>query len=171
VCPRVGTGVPAVTAPPRRLRDVSPALGVRGRVGRTVGAVGVSVDDLVFSLSPAFLAYSGGGLRGGSYAVRRGRVVLRRFEAVSGVRLTGFAVGGTLRLRVSGPAAAPGRVRVSASGRVRGRLGGRRVDTRIARATTARSSAASAASPHISLLRASLVTKPAHPRLVPSPAR
>jgi TAP-like protein len=165
VCPRVATGVPAVAAPPRRLRDLSPAPGVRGRVGRTVTAVGVSIDDLVFSLSPAFLAYSGGGLRGGTYAVRRGRVILRRFEAVSGVRVTGYAEGGTLRLRVAGPAAAAGRIRVSPSGRLRGRLGGRRVDARIARAS------ASSASRHLSVIQASLGTKPAHPRLVPSPAR
>ena len=77
-----GRGLPprrARACPPRRcrratLRRVAPLRGLRGRVGRTAAAIGVTVDDLAFSLSPAFLAYSGGGLRGGSFAVRRGRV-------------------------------------------------------------------------------------------------
>src|SRR5215207_3825954 len=109
-CRRVGTGVQAAPLPPRTLRAVAPLHGLGGRAGRTAAAIGFTVDDLSFSLSPAFLAYSGGGLRGGSFAVRRGRVVVRRFSAVRGVWVTGVADRGVLRLRVGGRAAAHGRV-------------------------------------------------------------
>ena len=40
-------------------------------------------------VSPAALATSGGGLRGGSWAIRGDRLVLKRYEAVSGVTVTG----------------------------------------------------------------------------------
>ena len=85
-------------------------------MGRTAAAIGVTVDDLVFSLSPAFLAYSGGGLRGGSFAVRAQSVVMQRFSAVRGVWITGSARNGVLRLRVGGRAAARGRVTCAAAG-------------------------------------------------------
>jgi pimeloyl-ACP methyl ester carboxylesterase len=195
-CRRVPTGVPAVPLPPRRLRSVAPAPGLRGVVGRTAAAIGLTVDDLAFSLSPAFLAYSGGGLRGGSFAVRRRSVVVRDFEAVGGVRVSGVARGGVLRLRVGGPAAAPGRVRVTGGSRVRGRLGGRRVDVVLRSSAAVAASAAtpsspagpaapsaatpsspaatgapSARDPYARVFRAPFLTKSSHPRLVPSPAR
>jgi pimeloyl-ACP methyl ester carboxylesterase len=125
-CRRVPTNVPAVALPPKTLADVAPIRGVRGRRGRTVAAIAFALDDLAFMLSPGFQAAEGGGLRGGSWRVGL-RIVLRRFEAVEGVRLDG---GGSevLRLRVSGRAAAGGRVTIR--GRrllLTGRLGGRRV--------------------------------------------
>jgi pimeloyl-ACP methyl ester carboxylesterase len=181
-CRRVGTGVPATTLPPARLSRIRPVPGLRGRVGRTAAAIGLTVDDLAFSLSPAFLAYSGGGLRGGSFAVRRNRVMVSRFSAIRGVRLTGVARGGVLRLRIGGSAAARGRVRLTAGGRLRGRLGGRRVDVRLGSASAARSRVhgtlsrpdrrAAASRPRLAaLFRAPFRTKLSHPRLVPSPAR
>ncbi len=130
-CRRVGTGVPALPLPPRSLRRVAPLRGLGGRVGRTAAAVGVTVDDLVFSLSPAFLSYSGGGLRGGSFAVRRGRVVVRRFSAVRGMWISGSAGRGVLRLRIGGRAAAHGRVTLRSGGRLSGRLGGRAIRVRL----------------------------------------
>ena len=125
-CRRVGTGVPgdgaaAARAAPRRA--AARAARARGAHG---GGVGVTVDDLAFSLSPAFLAYSGGGLRGGSFAVRRGRVIVRRFSAVRGMWISGVARRGVLRLRIGGRAAAHGRVIMRSGGRLSGRLGGRR---------------------------------------------
>jgi pimeloyl-ACP methyl ester carboxylesterase len=170
-CRRVGTGVPATTLPPARLSRVRPLRGLRGRVGRTAAAIGLTVDDLAFSLSPAFLAYSGGGLRGGSFAVRRNRVVLSRFSAIRGVQLTGVARGGVLRMRVGGRAAARGRVRLTAGGRLRGRLDGRRIDVRLGQAAAARHATTSAAAHLPRVFRAPFLTKSSHPRLVPSPAR
>lgn len=142
-CPRVATGVPAALPPPSTLARVLPAEGLRGRVGRTAAAIGMTVHDLAFALSPAFFDYSGGGLRGGSFAVRGGRLQLRRLEAVPGVRLTGSARGGALRLRVTGPGAAHGRVRLTAAGVLRGRLGGRRVVVRLRGVAASMASAAS----------------------------
>ncbi len=167
-CPRVGTGVPALALPPARLRAVRPLRGTRGRAGRTAAAIGVTVDDLVFSLSPAFLAYSGGGLRGGSFAVRAQSVVMKRFSAIRGVWISGSARNGVLRLRVGGRAAARGRVTLRRGGRLRGRLGGRRVNARV--------SGIASFAVRVRLRRradifAPLARKSSHPRLVPSPAR
>jgi pimeloyl-ACP methyl ester carboxylesterase len=189
-CRRVGTGVPATALPPKRLSRVAPLRGLRGRVGRTAAAIGVTVDDLAFSLSPAFLSYSGGGLRGGSFAVRRSSVVVRRFSAIRGMWITGAARGGVLRMRIGGRAAAHGHVRMRSGGRLSGRLGGRRIRVRLPRygaaslATATLPGAASAARPlaatpaaraaDAALARvfgAPLVAKSSRSRLVPSPVR
>ena len=172
-CPRVGTGVPGVALPPARLGALRPLRGLRGRAGRTAAAVSATVDDLLFSLSPAFLAYSGGGLRGGRFAVRGRRVVVRRFSAVRGVWITGEARRGVLRLRVGGRAAARGRVTLRRGGRLRGRLGGRRVSARLSGSAGLAAAAASptAGDPLDRLFRAASARKSSHSRLVPSPAR
>jgi len=174
-CRRVGTGVAATPLPPRTLRAVAPLRGLGRRAGRTAAAVGVTVDDLSFSLSPAFLSYSGGGLRGGSFAVRGGRVVVRRFSAVRGMWVTGVAGRGVLRLRIGGRAAAHGRVTLRSGGRLRGRLGGRRVAVRLPGYGSASlfgaAGEAAAGTALARVLRAPLVTKSSRSRLVPSPAR
>jgi hypothetical protein len=172
-CPRVGTGVEGAPLPPARLAAVTPVPGLPRRVGRTAGAIGVTVDDLVFSLSPAFLSYSGGGLRGGSFALRRDSVVVRAFEAVRGVHITGVAGRGALRLRVGGRAAATGRVTLRSGGRLRGRLGGHRVDVRLADSgpSALASGSMRGPGPSASVFRAPFAPEKSHPRLVPSPAR
>jgi pimeloyl-ACP methyl ester carboxylesterase len=183
-CRRVGTGVPATALPPRVLRRLAPVRGLRGRVGRTAAAIGVTVDDLAFSLSPAFLAYSGGGLRGGSFAVRRGAVVVRRFSAIRGMWITGAARGGVLRLRIGGRAAAHGRVTMRSGGRVRGRLGGQRIRVRLPGYGSAALARAARLDPRLhgaprgvaaaALARvfgAPFVAKSSRSRLVPSPVR
>ncbi len=53
------TGVPAVGAAAGAACRVAPAAALHGRVGRTAAAIGVTVDDLVFALSPAFLVLLG----------------------------------------------------------------------------------------------------------------
>jgi hypothetical protein len=175
-CPRVATGVPAVALPPRSLRSVAPLRRLGGRAGRTAAAIGSTIDDLAFALSPAFLSYSGGGLRGGWFKVRRGKVVVHRYAAVRGMWVTGVASRGVIRLRVGGRAAAHGRVTLRSGGRLRGRLGGRRVRVRLpgfgASAMAAGSSrTGSAADPLARVLRPTSITKLSHPGLVPSPAR
>ena len=166
--------MPATPLPPRSLRRVAPLRGLRGRVGRTAAAIGVTVDDLVFSLSPAFLSYSGGGLRGGSFAVRRGRVIVRRFSAVRGMWMTGTARRGVLRLRIGGRAAAHGRVTMRSGGRVTGRLGGRAIRVRLPGYGATASRARLRRRPDAALARvfgAPLVAKSSRSRLVPSPVR
>jgi pimeloyl-ACP methyl ester carboxylesterase len=132
-CPQVPTEVPATGVPPTALRQLAPSAGLRGRVGRTVAALDVTLDDLTFALSPALGSpLSGAGLRGGSFRLRRRAIVLEGLQVVPGVRVSGrLPRRGSARLRVSGARAARGRVRVSPSGVVRGRLGGRSVRGRL----------------------------------------
>jgi len=132
-CPRVSTDVPATAVPPRAFGAVVAPRGLGGRVGRTVGAIDATLDFLDFALSPAIdVDGRGGGLRGGSYRLGR-RLVLRGVVVVPGVRVSGRETrSGALRLRIAGSRAARGRVEVTGRGRLRGRLGGRRVAARLA---------------------------------------
>ena len=127
------TLVPATGVPPLSLDRLAPVAGVPGVRGRTVAALDVTLDDLTFALSPALGApLSGPGLRGGTFRLRRGAIVLRGLRVVPGVRVSGeLPRRGSARLRISGGPAADGRVRVSPNGVVRGRLGGRRVRGRL----------------------------------------
>jgi pimeloyl-ACP methyl ester carboxylesterase len=132
-CPRTPTDVPPTGVPPLSFEAVPPVAGFEEQVGRTIGAIDATLDFLDFAISPALdVATSGGGLRGGSYRFGR-RVRLRGVVVVPGVVVSGRESGSAgLELRVSGTAAAHGRVRVTGSGRLTGRLGGRRVSARLA---------------------------------------
>jgi pimeloyl-ACP methyl ester carboxylesterase len=132
-CPRAPTQVPATGVPPTALSQLAPAAGLRGRAGRTVAALDVTLDDLTFALSPALGSpLSGTGLRGGSFRLRRRAIVLGALQVVPGVRVSGrLPRHGSARLRISGAHAARGRLRISPSGVVRGRLGGREVRGRL----------------------------------------
>ena len=74
-------------------------------------------------LSPPRSPTAGGGLRGGSWEVRAGRLILRDYQAVPGVTVSG-RVNRTFRLRVAGPKAARGTLTLKGS-RLTGRIGGR----------------------------------------------
>jgi pimeloyl-ACP methyl ester carboxylesterase len=132
-CPRVPTDVPPTGVPPASFAALAPAAGLDGRVGRTVSALDATLDFLDFALSPALgLRSGGGGLRGGSYRLSP-ELSLRGFAVVPGVRVSGSERrDGSLALRVRGAAAAPGAVRITDHGGLRGRLGGRRVAARLA---------------------------------------
>lgn len=132
-CPRVPTEVPATTVPPTALSQLAPAAGMRGRAGRTVAALDVTLDDLTFSLSPALGSpLAGAGLRGGSFRLRPHAIVLAGLQVVPGVRVSGrLPRRGSAQLRIAGAHAARGRVRISPGGVVRGRLGGRSVRGRL----------------------------------------
>ena len=124
-CPRVPTGVPPTGVPPPSFEALAPAAGLEERVGRTVSAVDATLDWLDFALARDD---RGGGLRGGTFAAIP-RLSLRGFAVVPGVSVSGSeGRRGTLTLRVGGASAAPGTVRVSRDGALRGRLGGRRVE-------------------------------------------
>ena len=79
-CQRLPTGVPAVEARARDFESLRGYPGLPRKVGRTVRAVAATIDDLRLVLSPAALATSGGGLRGGSWAVRGDRLILRDYR-------------------------------------------------------------------------------------------
>jgi pimeloyl-ACP methyl ester carboxylesterase len=128
-CPRVPTRVPAVAVPPRSLQAVPGA----SRVSRTTAAIGLTLDDVRFALSPAFFNRAGGGLRGGTYRDSgRFGLLLAGYEAIEGVRLSGRWHGRRLVLRIGGRSAARGRVTVTPAGAYRGVLAGTRVAGRLA---------------------------------------
>lgn len=132
--------IEAVVLPPRSLSELAPAPGTRGRTGRTLSAVGVTIgafaDEMVRELAAVFLtgnsnAFDGdtlriGGLRGGSFAIGEEDTALRRYSYVPGVTLSGEIGDGAAVLRVGGRAAARGTLRFDDRG-LRGRLGGRPV--------------------------------------------
>ena len=127
-CPRLATGVPAVEAPPASFEAVRGYPGLPTKIGRTVRAVAATIDDLRLVLSPAALANSGGGLRGGSWEIRGGRLILRDYASVPGVTVSG-TVNRTFRLRVAGSKAARGTLTLAGS-RLKGEIGGRRISVR-----------------------------------------
>ena len=123
-CKRIPTGIPAVLgAPSRSIRCASRR--AAAQIGRTVSALGATLDDLRLVLSPAALATSGGGLRGGSWSIRA-TAVLEHYEAVTGVTVTGSGERADT-LRVAGSKAARGTVTLRSGGRLSGTLGGRKI--------------------------------------------
>lgn len=136
-CPEGRPRIPPSSRPPTRLGAMRAARGLPGRRGRTLGAVVLTrYDALVQSLGAALDGSSRrvGGLRGGTITRTRAGVRLRDVVHVPGVSISGTVpVKGTTRVRVRGRAAARGSLRISSSGRVRGRLGGRPVRLRSAR--------------------------------------
>ena len=97
-----------------------------------------TINDLDLVLSPATLTANGGGLRGGSWGIEGRRLVLRDYQAVTGVTVSG---GGdltrSLTFRIAGTKAAKGTLVLSSRGLV-GRAGGKRV---VLRLTSAQASA------------------------------
>jgi pimeloyl-ACP methyl ester carboxylesterase len=147
-CPPRRREFPPVPIAPRSLSAVSPESGLRGRPGRTLSAVAltlVDVLDQVFSAallaSPDQDVINVGGLRAGFARAGVRTLAFHNVQYVPGV-----SVSGTLHmtrqphgvLRVSGRSAARGRLVFRRNGTVTGRLGGRRV--RVSRAARAASS-------------------------------
>jgi pimeloyl-ACP methyl ester carboxylesterase len=145
--------------PPTRLAQLEPAPGVRGRPGRAVRAVNLTLRDVSEDYSTALFASffgpettRGGGLRGGRWSVRaNGTLRLRKVRFMPGVRVTGRVVrfqepGQRGRLRVAGPGTPDGRL-VLRGKRIRGRLGGRRVRTRFRSGTVLGAAARTPARP------------------------
>jgi pimeloyl-ACP methyl ester carboxylesterase len=132
-CKRVPTLVPATAVPPVSLDAVAPAAGVPGVRGRAIAALDGTLDDLTFALSPALGSpLAGPGLRGGTFRLGRRGIALHGLRAVHGVRVSGLLPRrGSAVLRLTGARAVTGTVRISPRGRVRGRLGGRRVRARL----------------------------------------
>jgi hypothetical protein len=112
-------------------------------VGRTLTAVYATVSDVDEALNVATYSARGfaqvGGLRAGYAHDNYPRITLHGYSYVPGVRVTGRLAGardqhGTLR--ISGPAAARGRVTLHRDGSITGRLQGRRVKTSVAQASS-----------------------------------
>ncbi len=154
------TGAKDVLAPtpvtPRRLSSIRPPSGLGGRAGRTLVAVLDTLVDLNRQVIAATLqadqtlpsGASFGGLHGGYARLSGTSAVLHDLSFVLGVRLSAaFRVShGELepaRIRIGGPAAAAGAVRLgSTSRRVTGTLGGRHFDLSIAQVRLSRAAPA-----------------------------
>jgi hypothetical protein len=162
-CGAVVNHFPPVAPAPRSLSATAPIAGVHGTAGRTLAATVAAIRDarrtivlLALSFGEVPVGARFGGLRGGSVDVTRKAAVLERFSYVPGVQVSGtIPIGLLLRDRgaaahlvVGGSASARGRLRVSASRRVVGVLGGHHLSVRIPaparRATTAATSRARA---------------------------
>lgn len=127
---------------PAVLRDAPRARGLGVRTGRTVGAALATVSDARHAALVAGAAVRAGaqplragGLRSGSATLDRSGLRLRAFSSVSGVAVSGFVParsGRVASLRITGRAAARGRVVLRAGGRLEGTLGGRRIRVRLA---------------------------------------
>jgi pimeloyl-ACP methyl ester carboxylesterase len=128
-CKRIPTDVPAYNSPPASFASLTGIAGYSRRVGRTLRAVSATAQDLLLVLSTA-TAPAGGGLRGGSWAVSGRRIVLRDYQAVTGVEVNGTLRSDTLTMRIGGVRAAKGTLRLT-HGRLRGTLGGRRIATNL----------------------------------------
>jgi pimeloyl-ACP methyl ester carboxylesterase len=128
-CGRVGLPTP-VGIPPTAFADLRPTAPLRGRPGRTLRAVELTLGDVAFALQ---LASRGGGLRGGSFIRGTHGPRLRSVEYVPGVRVSASKSnqGAPLQLRISGRAASRGILTLARNGRVRGRLGARSISGRL----------------------------------------
>jgi pimeloyl-ACP methyl ester carboxylesterase len=125
--------------PPARLQDVRAAGGDRGRAGRTLGAVVLTVGDFSRQLALQALAQlaslgGGGGAAGRVGGLRAGwadatltGVRFGGYSYVPGVTITGRITSGAVELRVGGAAAARGTLRLGAHQTLIGVLGGKRV--------------------------------------------
>jgi hypothetical protein len=156
--------VARVRRPPLSLREVPAARGYPGRVGRTLNALAFTRDDALVAALAADLdgLRRVAGVRRGTISLSDAGVRLRNVELVPGVRVTGsFPSRGSARLRITGPAAARGRITISRNGTATGRLGGRRIRAR------PRAAAASASE---SAARGPFGGPPQAARVVPFPA-
>jgi hypothetical protein len=143
-CRRSSRLLSPATPAPESLSDLAPVRGVPGRRGRLLQAFGVTFGDLIDSFYVDALLNIGpanfdsglraGGLRGGNFAITRRAFHLNQYEYVPGVRLSGHWSVESDRigpLRINGPGALDGVIRITEeddlTARVRGRVAGRRV--------------------------------------------
>jgi pimeloyl-ACP methyl ester carboxylesterase len=142
-CPR--TPPPPLLAlaplPPTRLAAVASERGYRGRPGRTLHAVQLTLADFArqFLLSITESLGSGrlsggvlgtGGLRAGWAQLHDGALRFHDYTYIPGVSLSGVVRSERVDLRIGGTAAARGTLRLGSHHELVGRLGGQRVRLR-----------------------------------------
>ncbi len=126
---------------PRRLSDVAPAHGYRGRAGRTLRAVELTLADFARQLVIQLLEANGstsasslnlssldsGGLQAGWAQPTKRGLLFHGYSYVPGVTLSGAVKAESVTLRIGGSAAAHGVLRLGPHKALVGELGGRRV--------------------------------------------
>jgi hypothetical protein len=136
---------------PRKLAYVHAPQGLSGKPGRTLTAVLDAIVDLDRQVVAATLqaeqelpsGASFGGLRGGYARITPTAATLHRFSFVKGVALSGtFPVHDhelqPATIRISGAAASPGTVRLTANKRATGTLGGRHFNLSVSKVKLSR---------------------------------
>ena len=138
-CPSARNPFPPSPLAPTRLSALTPTPGLNAAQGRTVKAavdtildVRRTIIELTLDFGELPLGVRFGGLRGGTVAMTGAGAKLEHLAYVPGVRLTGLVPtaillrnkGPAANLSVSGSAAAGGRLRIAAGGRLSGVLGG-----------------------------------------------
>jgi pimeloyl-ACP methyl ester carboxylesterase len=125
--------------PPRRLSDVAPAHGYRGRAGRTLRAVELTLSDFARQFVLQALEALGsthtatvptlrsGGLRAGWAEFAGSAMHFHRYSYVPGVTISGTVADNSVTLRVSGSSAAHGTLRLGSHKTLTGVLGGQHV--------------------------------------------
>jgi len=122
--------------PPERLANVAPARGNRGKPGRTLEAVALTLADFERQLAlradqeAALPSLDIGGLRTGWAGLAAGRLVLHGYSYVPGVTVSGEITQEQVELRVGGTAAAHGTLRLGPHKTLVGTLEGRHVGLR-----------------------------------------
>jgi pimeloyl-ACP methyl ester carboxylesterase len=137
--------------PPARLADVPPAPGNRGRPGRTLQAVVLTLGDFIRQSELQLLEALGsgglsklpslrsGGLRAGWAQLTAHMLTFHGYSYVPGVTVSGTITSSRLHLRVGGSAAARGEMRLGPHHTLVGTLGGKPVHlARGSSATTGR---------------------------------
>ena len=124
---------------PARLGDVAPAKGNRGKPGRTLDAVLLTLGDAGRQLALGALAQLGsggptavspvnvGGLRAGWVRLAAGKLMLHGYSYVPGVTVSGEITAEKIALTVGGVAAARGPLRLGPHRTLTGRLEGHAV--------------------------------------------
>jgi pimeloyl-ACP methyl ester carboxylesterase len=122
--------------PPPALSFVTPAGGYRGATGRTLGAVIATLRDFArqFTISllerlesEGSLRFGEGGLRAGWYRFDGRALSFHGYSYIPGVSVSGRIDAHGSLLRIGGPAAAHGTLRLPHGGPLTGTLGGRRI--------------------------------------------
>ncbi len=133
---------PPTPRPPTRASRLEPYREIKGKVGRTVQALRLTVNDAQSQLVGEALALGrqpagAGGLRSGAVRVTSSGLSLRRYEYVPDVFVTGTLRNrGTSRFRLTGRQAAHGIVSVTQALAVSGRLDGKAFSTRFGTTAT-----------------------------------
>ncbi len=141
-CAPAAARFPPTPRPPTRASGLEPYGGIKGKVGRTVEALRLTINDAQAQLIGEALALGKqpagvGGLRSGAVRVTTSGLSLRRYEYVPDVFVTGtLRTKGTSSFRLTGGQASGGVVRVTQGLGVSGRLGGKAISTRFGTTAT-----------------------------------
>lgn len=136
-CERPGYVLPRAPYIPAGLSGLKPQPGVPGVAGVVATAARVTLDELSRALSLTSLFRPSGqkvelaGLRGGSATASPRAIVLRSFEVIRGVRLTGTRNARSGRFELTAPGGVAGVLRTGSGNSVSGTIAGERVTFRL----------------------------------------